>query len=129
MESVRDLEGFAALVYSSNFEFEAPTSGGGSSGAATTGDASRSDSGKLDEGSGSRGGNSSAVLTGDASRSNGGKVDEGAKMQEVEEVVGGGEVEVSLVQEAVGGFEGVWGKVVAAGSGAGGGDGQGPMTG
>jgi peroxin-3 len=28
MEQERDLEGFAAIVYSSNFEFEAPTTGG-----------------------------------------------------------------------------------------------------
>ncbi|KAI9721549.1 MAG: hypothetical protein M1812_002311 [Candelaria pacifica] len=32
MEEVRDLEGFAAIVYSSNFEFEAPGTGAGTSG-------------------------------------------------------------------------------------------------
>ncbi len=48
MESVGDLEGFAAIVYSSNFEFEAPSSGDGSSSAATGG-ASRSNSGKAEE--------------------------------------------------------------------------------
>lgn len=39
MEAVRDLEGFAAIVYSSNFEFEAPGSGAGAAGTQTHGEA------------------------------------------------------------------------------------------
>ena len=135
MESVRDLEGFAALVYSSNFEFEVLGSKGGSSSAAatTTGDASRSDSGKADEAPGLGGGSGSVVTGEGASRLESGEADHQIPMQEKEGEVGGGEGEgkgeASLVQEPESGFEDAWGKVVAAGSGWGGGDGQGPMTG
>ena len=115
METVRDLEGFAAIVYSSNFEFEAPSSGRGSSSAATTGDASRSNSGKVEEAPAAQ------ALKGEAEAEV--KV-EAEVVDEVEEVIGG---EASLVQGADNGFENVWGKVRAAGGDVD--DGRGPMTG
>jgi len=135
MESVRDLEGFAALVYSSNFEFEALGSGvGSSSAAATMVDASRSDSGKADEVPGLGGGAGSVVTGEGASILEIREADHPISRQEEEGVgLGGGEGqgqgEARLVKEAESGFEDAWGKVVAAGSGWGGGDGQGPMTG
>ncbi|KAI9881333.1 MAG: peroxin [Pleopsidium flavum] len=99
MEGVRDLEGFAAIVYSSNFEFEAPSSGGGSSSAVTEG-GSRKDSGRGEE-----------VKTGET------------ESEEVKsgEIVGG---EGSLVGTESG-FESVWGKVTEGEGKAG----DGAMTG
>jgi len=109
MEDVRDLEGFAAIVYSSNFEFEAPSSGAGSSSAATEG-GSRKDSGKGEEAKTSEMGGGEA------------KTNEMGGEQAKTSEMGGGEA--SLVG-GESGFESVWGKATE-GEGKGG---EGAMVG